>query len=60
MEALYKLKEVDTVHDIHRVKNLYDKIESNTRGLMGPGINKEQYGPMLIPFLWERLLAKFD
>ena len=47
MEALYKLKEIDTVHDIQRVRNLYDKVESNIRGLMGLEINKEQYDPCL-------------
>ena len=60
MESLYKLKEVDTVHDIQRVRNLYDKIESNIRGFMELGINKEQCGPMLIPLIMERFLVNFD
>ena len=59
MESLYKLKEVDTVHDIQRVRNLYDKIESNIRGLMGPGITKEQYGPMLIPLIMGKIPSEF-
>ena len=59
MESLYKLKEVDTVHDIQRVRNLYDKIESNIRGLMGLGINKEQYGPMLIPLIMGKIPSEF-
>ena len=59
MESLYKLKEVDTVHDIQKVRNLYDKIESNIRGLMGLGINKEQCGPMLIPLLMGKIPSEF-
>ena len=59
MESLYKLKEVDTVHDVQRVRNLYDKIESNIRGLMGLGINKEQYGPMLIPLMMGKIPSEF-
>ena len=59
MESLYKLKEVDTVHDIQRVRNLCDKIESNIRGLMGLGINKEQYGPMLIPLIMGKIPSEF-
>ena len=51
MESLYKLKEVDIVHDIQRVRNFYDKIESNIGGLMVLGINKEQYRPVLIPLI---------
>ena len=59
MESLYKLKEVDTVHDIQRVRNLYDKIESNIRGLMGLGIHKEQYGPMFIPLIMGKIPSEF-
>ena len=59
MESLYKLKEVDTDHDIQRFRNLYDKIESNIRGFMGLGINKEQYGPMLIPLIMGKIPSEF-
>ena len=60
MESLYKLKEVDTVHDIQSVRNLYDKIESNIRGLMRLRINKEQYEPMLIPLIMGKIPSEFQ
>ena len=60
MESLYKLNEVDTVHDIQRVRNLYDKIQSNIRGLMRLRINKEQYGPMLILLIMGKIPSELQ
>ena len=59
MEPLYKLKEVDTVHDIHKVRNLYDKNEAHIRGLLGLGINKAQYEPILIPLIMGQIPGEF-
>ena len=40
---------------IKNLRDFYDRIESHLRSLLALGVNSEQYGPMLIPLIVNKL-----
>ena len=53
-----KLLDLDRVFNSKNVKelyNLYDRVESHIRSLLNSGSPQENYGPLLIPIVLEKL-----
>ena len=56
MEKLFELERISGSRaSIKDLRNLYDRIESHLRSLLALGINSEQYGPMLIPLIVNKI-----
>ena len=54
MNRLINLDKVMSCN-VTELRRLYDKVESNVRALSTVGINKEHFGPLLIPIVLEKL-----
>ena len=54
MNNLIKLDKVNSCN-VSQLRQLYDKIEINVRALNTVGIDSEQFGPLLIPIVLEKL-----
>ena len=52
---LLKLEKVFNSQNIKELRNLYDRVESHIRSLLTAGIPQENYGPLLIPIVLEKL-----
>ena len=50
-----KLEKVFNSKNVKELCNLYDRVESHTRSLLTAGIPQENYGPLLIPIVLEKL-----
>lgn len=55
MESLLQLPAVTSLHDLHNVRRLYDKVESHVRGLKSLGVATESYGNLMISILMQKL-----
>ncbi len=55
MECLLSLAKVGSMNEPHKVREIYDKIETNIRGLKALGINSDQYGTLLMPILLSKI-----
>ena len=55
MDALMKLPVCSESNNISALRNLYDSIEANVRGLQSLGMDSEQYRALLIPVLQQKL-----
>ena len=55
MELLLHLEAVTSVHDLKELRQLFDAVESNVRGLKALGVSATSYGGLLSPILMSRL-----
>ena len=55
MDALLKLNAFVDINDLHRIRGLYDKIETHVRSLENLGTSSESYGSLLIPVIFNKL-----
>ena len=55
MDALMKLPSCTETNDVRKLRELYDIIEANVRGLESLGVESEKYGSLLIPVLQPKL-----
>ena len=51
-----KLEKVFNSKNVKELRNLYDRVESHIRSLSTAGIPQENYEPLLIPIVLEKLL----
>ena len=54
MNTLLKLKEVRNTN-VKELRSLFDKIEANVRALSSLGVSRDEFGPLLIPIILEKL-----
>ena len=55
MSKLLQLEKVLNSKNVKELRNLYDRVESHIRSLLTAGIPQENYGPLLIPIVLEKL-----
>jgi hypothetical protein len=55
VDALLKLEPVSNIHEIVRIRKLYDSIETHIRSLANLNIESETYGTLLIPMIVAKL-----
>ena len=55
MKALYQLKRVTSISDLHAIRKVYDIIEVKVRSLQNLGVDSKMYGSMLVPLLMEKI-----
>ena len=58
METLLGVEAVQAVHDVAALRRMYDKVESNIRGLKSLGVTSQSYGTLLAPVLQNKLPAE--
>ena len=59
MDALLKLPSVNSVHETKKLRELYDKIEINIRGLNALGVESQSFGNLLVPIVMEKIASEF-
>lgn len=55
MDELIALSQISSSTEVRALRQLCDKLEFNLRGLQNLGVNSQQYGPLLIPILLNKL-----
>ena len=55
MDALLKLPSVNSVHETKKLRELFDKIEINIRGLNALGVESQSFGNLLVPVVMEKI-----
>ena len=55
VDALLKLEPVSNIHEIVKIRKLYDSIETHIRSLANLKIESETYGTLLIPMILAKL-----
>ena len=55
MDALLKLPSVNSVHETKKLRELFDKIEINIRGLNALGVESQSFGDLLVPIVMEKI-----
>ena len=55
MDCLLQLPAATSLHDLHNVRRLYDKVESHISGLTSLGVATESYGNLMISILMQKL-----
>ena len=55
MAKLMKLSAISSVSNTVGMRTLYDELLAQVRNLESLGLNKENYGPMLLPVLMHKL-----
>ena len=55
MDALLKLPSVNSVHETKTLRELFDKIEINVRGLNALGVESQSFGNLLVPVVMEKI-----
>ena len=58
METLLGVEAVQAAHDVAALRRMYDKVESNIRGLKSLGVTSQSYGALLAPVLQNKLPAE--
>ena len=48
---MLKLNSVSTMADIKKIRQIYDQVEIDVRGLQAQGVDSAQYGTLLIPII---------
>ena len=59
MEALTKIPKIAAIHEVKRLRNLYDTVESHVRALESLEISQEMYGCFLTPTIMQKLPEEF-
>ena len=60
MDAILKLPNISAADDTKGVRKVYDRLETHIRSLQALGIDSEQFGPLLVPVLLDRLPAELS
>ena len=55
MDNLLELEQIKSVHDLKGLRKLYDKIETEKRGLKGMGVTADSYGNLLVSVVMNKL-----
>ena len=55
VDALLKLESCSNIHEISKMRNLYDSIETHIRSLANLEVPSESYGTILIPMILAKL-----
>ena len=55
MDALVNLPTVENTRDLKAVRHLYDEVEANVRALSALGRKAEEYGGLLLPFMFHKI-----
>ena len=55
MDSLLKLPSVNSVEQLSKIREVYDKIEVNVRSLDSLGIKSETYGNLLSPIIMSKI-----
>ena len=55
MEELLNLPAVSDIHQVSKIRQLYDSIETHIRSLRNLGINSNSYGSLLVPLIVSKL-----
>ena len=55
MDALLKLPSVNSVHETKKLRELFDDIEINIRGLNALGVESQSFGNLLVPIVMEKI-----
>ena len=58
METLLGVEAVQAAHDVAALRRMYNKVESNIRGLKSLGVTSQSYGALLAPVLQNKLPAE--
>ncbi|XP_068735432.1 uncharacterized protein [Montipora capricornis] len=59
MEALTKIPKIKSIHEVKRLRNLYDTVESYMRSLESLEISQEMYGCFRTPLIMQKLPEEF-
>ncbi|XP_068684929.1 uncharacterized protein [Montipora foliosa] len=59
MEALTKIPKITSIHEVKRLRNLYDTVKSHMRSLESLKISQEMYGCFLTPLIMQKLPEEF-
>ena len=59
METLTRTPKVESSGNIKDLRSLYDRVESNIRGLESVGVKQKMYGCFLLPILMQKLPEDF-
>ena len=59
LENLTKISKVESVSDVNGLRNLFDMVEGNIRGLESMDIKSDMYGCFLMPLLMQKLPEEF-
>ena len=59
MEALTKIPKITSIHEVRRLRNLYDTVESHMRSLESLEISQEMYACFLTPLIMQKLPEEF-
>ena len=55
MDALLKLKGTTSTSEVNKIREAYDGIQLQIRGLQALGVKWEQYGTLLIPIIMSKI-----
>ena len=55
MNKMIELESVTNVHDLKKLRKLYDSVETEIRNLESLNLKHAEYGPLLIPLLMNKL-----
>ena len=58
MEDLLKLPSVTSVHETKKLRELFNKIEINIRGLNAIGVESQSFGNLLVPGVMEKISSE--
>ena len=59
METLTRTPKVESSGNVKDLRSLYDRVESNIRGLESVDVKQEMYGCFLLPILMQKLPEDF-
>ena len=55
IDQLLSIKPILNLHDVKKLRETFDKIESNVRNLKTLNVDPEQYGPVLVSIIMSKL-----
>ena len=58
MDKLLSIQQVTSLHDVSKIRNIYDEIEVHARNLKSLEVDTKQYGPLLISIVMAKLPAQ--
>ena len=60
MGKIIELESVSNVNDLKALRSLYDTVETQLRNLETFNMKNEEYGPLLIPLLMNKMPAELQ
>ena len=55
VDAPLKVPSVNSVHETKKLRELFDKIEINIRGLCALGVESQSFGNLLVPIMMKKI-----